>query len=314
MSQFTFSVPVSYSFENLYAASRNPSQVHSKNTALFMHYGEYLFKKCLSVIEFTNLPSWWEENYFRYTLFGLGFLAVFKDPSYGPIPQNCSLSDTRTIFYQPKRVLIANPALPSPLELTVGEDCEILKLQPDYQSIIPLVDLYADSLAIAQETLSVNMLNSKVSMVFFAENKPMAESYKKMYDQITSGVPMTVVDKSMLDEDGKKGWDFFVNSIGQNYIVDRVLNDMKTIEDQFNTRIGIPNANTQKKERMISSEVESNDVDTMSLVDVWLTTLKADLKKINRRFGLNIGVRYRYADFYRQNEEKEAQSWQEDQE
>ena len=312
MSTFTYSgIPVSYDIENIFAASYNPSQIHAHNTELFRHYEEYLFKKALSVIDFTNLPSWWEENYFRYVLFGIGFLAVFKDPDMGPIPQNCSLSDNRTIFYQPKRVLIANPAMtPQTRELTVGKDCEILKLQPDYSSIMPLVNLYADMMAVAVETLSVNMLNSKVSMVFFAENKAMAESYKKMYDQITSGVPMTVIDKSMLDEDGQKGWDFFVNNVGQNYIVDRVLNDMKTIEDQFNTRIGIPNANTQKRERLISSEVESNDIDTRSIVDTWLTTMRADLKKINDRFGLNIGVKYRYKNFY---QAKEAPAWQEDQ-
>ena len=69
---------------------------------------------------------------------------------------------------------------------------------------------------------------------------------------------------------------------------------MKTIEDQFNTKIGIPNSNTQKKERLITSEVESNDVDTSALVNVWLDTMNADLKKINAKYGLNISVRYRY--------------------
>lgn len=300
-------IPALYDFINLYNASQNPSQIHSSNTALFLHYGEYLFKKALSVLEFTNLPSWWAENYFKYVLFGYGYLAVFKDPAYGPIPQNCSLSDNRTIFYQPKRVLIANPALDRSIELEVGEDCEILKLQPDYDSIIPLVSMYADLLAVSVETLSINMLNSKVSLVFFAQNKAMAETFKKMYDQISSGQPFTIVDKNILDEDGQKSWDFFINNVGQNYIVDRVLNDMQTIEDQFNTIVGIPNANTQKRERLITSEVASNDVETRCMVDVWLNEIRNDLKKINRMFNLNIGVRYRY-----ENYQKEAPQWQEE--
>lgn len=300
-------IPALYEFINLYNASQNPSQIHSSNTALFLHYGEYLLKKALSVLEFTNLPSWWAENYFKYVLFGYGYLAVFKDPAYGPIPQNCSLSDNRTIFYQPKRVLIANPALDRSIELEVGKDCEILKLQPDYDSIIPLVSLYADQLAVASETLSINMLNSKVSLVFFAQNKAMAETFKKMYDQISSGQPFTIVDKNILDEDGQKSWDFFVNNVGTNYIVDRVLNDMQTIEDQFNTIVGIPNANTQKRERLITSEVASNDVETRCLVDVWLNEIRNDLKKINRMFNLNIGVRYRYEGY-----QKEAPQWQEE--
>ena len=125
----------------------------------------------------------------------------------GPIPQNCSLSDNRTIFYQPKRVIVVNPALPQQsLEMEVGKDCEILKLQPDYQSVLPLVSMYADMLALSAETLSVNMLNSKLSIIFFAENKNMAESYRKMYDQISSGQPMAIVDKAMQNEEGGKGF------------------------------------------------------------------------------------------------------------
>ena len=83
-------------------------------------------------------------------------------------------------------------------------------------------------------------------------------------------------------------------NVGQNYIVTDVLNDLKTIEDRYNTKIGIPNANTQKRERLITSEVESNDVDTECMVDVWLDTLGRDLEKINERYGLNISVSYRY--------------------
>ena len=115
-----------------------------------------------------------------------------------------------------------------------------------------------------------------------------------MYDQIASGKPFTIVDKNLMSEDGMKSWDMFEQNVGQNYIVTQVLNDMKTIEDQFNTKVGIPNANTQKRERLVTSEVESNDVDTSALVNVWLDTMNADLKKINAKYGLNISVRYRY--------------------
>ena len=118
---------------------------------------------------------------------------------------------------------------------------------------------------------------------------------------------MAVVDKTLKNEDGTSNYDFFIQNVGQNYIVDSILDNMKTIEDQFNTKVGIPNANTQKKERLISSEVEANDVDTVTLVNLWLTTMQNDLKKINEKYGLNISVSYRYGSYYSNEAQNDAE-------
>ena len=302
---YSSNMPVMYDFINLYNSSFNPSAIHTKNTGLFNYYGNYLFKKILSVFDFEGLPETWAENYFKGILFGMGFLAVFKHPDYGVIPQNCSLSDTYSIFYQPKRVLIANPVFSKSIELEVGKDCEIIKVQPDYHSVIDIVSYYADMLAISSEAMGMNLLNTKVSYVFMAENKAQAETFKKAYDRLASGDPFVVIDKTLMNEDGSVRWQMFEQNVGQNYVVNQVLNDMKTIEDQFNTKIGIPNANTQKKERLIMSEVESNDIDTSALVNVWLDTMKNDIDKVNARYGLNISVRYRYASYMKGSESDE---------
>ena len=73
---------------------------------------------------------------------------------------------------------------------------------------------------------------------------------------------------------------------------------MKTIENQFNTKIGIPNANTQKRERLINSEVQANDIDTQALIRVWLDSMRDGITKVNNRYGLNISVDYNYDSFY----------------
>lgn len=300
-------IPANYQFINLYDGSRNPSAIHTKNTALFGYFVKYLFQKLVSVFRFDGLPETWAENYFKYVLMGYGFIAVFDSEKYGVIPQQCTLSDTHTIFYQPSRVIIANPVL-NMLNLKIGEDCELIKLQPDYGSPMDIVSTYADLMAVSLETASINLLNSKASYIFFAQNKATAETYAEMYDQISSGKPFTVLDKNMKNEDGSLNWEMFTQNVGQNYIVTNVLGDMKTIEDRFNTRIGIPNANTQKRERLISSEVESNDVDTTALVNVWLDTLRESIEKVNKKYGLNISVSYRYDNYYDGGVE-----WQQDQ-
>lgn len=288
-------LPVNYEFINQYNAMRSPSTVHCRNTALVEYYTRYLFQKVISVFEFEGLPEEWADNYFKYVLFGYGVIAVIYTDKYGVICQDCGLSGF-DVFYQPTRCIIANPHLPGLKEFKIHENCEIIKLQPDYGSVMDLVTTYADLMALALETTGANLLNSKLSYVFFAENKTAAESFKKLYDRVASGEPMAVIDKNLLLEDGTPAWQMFTQNVGQNYITDRLLNDMKTLEDQFNTVIGVPNANTQKRERMITDEVNANNVDTQCRVNLWLETMNKDIMQVNRMFGTDIKVKYRYDD------------------
>lgn len=288
-------LPVNYEFINQYNAMRSPSTVHCRNTALVEYYTRYLFQKVISVFEFEGLPEEWADNYFKYVLFGYGVIAVIYTDKYGVICQDCGLSGF-DVFYQPTRCIIANPHLPGLKEFKIHENCEIIKLQPDYGSVMDLVTTYADLMALALETTGANLLNSKLSYVFFAENKTAAESFKKLYDRVASGEPMAVIDKNLLMEDGTPAWQIFTQNVGQNYITDRLLNDMKTLEDQFNTVIGVPNANTQKRERMITDEVNANNVDTQCRVNLWLETMNKDIEQVNRMFGTDIKVKYRYDD------------------
>lgn len=288
-------LPKSYEFENVYNSMRSPSTVHCRNTALVEFFTRYLFQKVISVFEFKGLPKYWADNYFKYVLFGEGVIAVFDSGKYDVICQNCGLSGYN-VFYQPTTVVVANPLLPGLKEMTIGENCEIIKLQPNYSGVMDLVTTYADLMALAMETTGANLLNSKLSYVFFADNKSSAESFKKLYDKLASGEPMAVIDKNLLNEDGSPAWQIFTQNVGANYVTSELLADMKTIEDQFNTIVGIPNANTQKRERMITDEVNANNVDTQSRINLWLETLQKDIDKVNKMFNLTISVKYRYDD------------------
>ena len=282
-----------YSEINRVLASYSPSSIHTKDTRLFRYYQRYLFQKLLSVFEFKNLPETWAINYFNVVLFGFGFIAITKiNDLIGVVPQNCTLSGF-DLFYQPKNVIIANPAFNGTINRTIGVDCEVIKMMPDYGSPMDIVNFYADMLAISAEAAATNTMNSKLAYVFIARNKAMAEGMKKMFDQIASGELAVVVDKNMLAEDGSPTWDTFTQDLRANYIAGDILEDMKYWEDRFNSEIGIPNANTQKKERLIIDEVNANNVDTKSKSDLWLATMQDGVRKVNSMYGLNISVDYR---------------------
>ena len=123
--------PYTYDTINLVQGTHNPSAIHTANTRLFRYYVKYLFQKIVSVFDFKNLPDYWAKNYFTYVLLGYGYIAIFNDNKFGVIPQQCTLNDNITLFYQPKKVLITNPVL-NYKELEIGKECELIKIMPDF--------------------------------------------------------------------------------------------------------------------------------------------------------------------------------------
>lgn len=290
-NEFGNGVPAEYEYINTYNASRKPGTMHTSDTGLFKYFVRYLLQKAISVFKWT-IPETWSRDYLLYVLYVWGFVSVVETDKYGVIPQACTLRGYN-IYYQPTEAVIANPLLKGIMTPAIGKQCELLKLTPDYCGIMDLVTTYADLMATAVETAGVNMVNSKLSYIFTAENKAAAESYKKLYDQVASGQPAVIADKALFNEDGSPRWTAFEQNVGQNYIVDRLLADLRKIECMFDTEIGIPNANTDKKERLITDEVNANNVEVATKAELWLESLKEGCSRVNKMFDVNISVDWR---------------------
>lgn len=284
--------PYYYNYINAETSQVTPSTVHVKDSGLCRYFTKYLLQKAMSVFEW-DLPETWNKDYFLYVLYCWGYVAVVNTDKFGVIPQGCGLKGY-DVFYAPTHAVIANPLLSGILEPRIGTQCELLKLQPDFSGILDLVGHYAEQMALASQSVSVNLLNSKLSYVFTAKTKALAESLKKMYDQIASGEPAVVIDSRLKNAaDGEETWKAFEQNVGGNYIVTNLLADLRKIEAMFDTEIGIPNANTDKRERLIQDEVNANNIETYSKCAMWLENLQDACKRVNDMFGLSIAVRWR---------------------
>ena len=114
-----------------------------------------------------------------------------------------------------------------------------------------------------------------------------------MYDNLSEGDPAVVVGKNLMDDAGKPAWFPFTQHIKESYVVSDIISDMRKIEADFCTEIGIPNSNTDKKERLITPEVNSNNVETASRCELWLEEIRKGLTKANKMFNLDLKVDWR---------------------
>ena len=290
-NEFSNSIPANYEVINLYNSSFSPSTIHVRNTGLQRYFRKYLLQKAISVFKW-SLPEEWDEDYFKYTLYGLGYIAVLNTRTFGVICQGGALGGYN-LYYRPSYIMVTNPLLKETITADIDKDCAIIKLQPDYSSIMDMVGYYADKMALASEALDMNLVNVKTATIFGATNKTQAESYKKMYDKLSEGDPAVFIDKQLLDDNGQPNWFPFVQNMTQQYISDKILSDMRKIEAEFDTEIGIPNANTDKAERLITDEVNANNVETATRCELWLESIKKGVDKANSMYNLSISVDWR---------------------
>ena len=280
--------PIYYDYASTIGSVIQNSNIHVTNTGLSRYYQRYFLQRAISVFEW-KCPETWAKNYFQYVLYCYGYFAVINTDKFGVIPQQCGLSGY-TVQYTPSDVLIANPHFEESITARIDRDCVLIKLQPDYGGILDIITTFADLMALTLESVATNLLNSKLSYVFAADRQAVAQSFKTLYDKVASGEPAVVIDKNLLNDDGTPTWQYFSQNLRENYIAGDLLSDMQKINKMFDSFIGIPNSNTDKKERLITPEVESNTFETKSLASLWLRTLQEECKKASNMFGIELSV------------------------
>ena len=298
--------PVFYDHNNTVNSILSPSTMHTSDTGLCWYFKRYLLQKAIAVFKW-KMPEYWAKNYVLYVLYCWGYFAVVNTDKFGVIPQGCSLSGY-DVMYQPTHAIISNPLLTGILQPRIDRECALVRLQPDYGGILDKVSYYADLMALCSEGIGTNLFNSKLAYVFGCTDKRSAESFKKMFDKVASGEPAAFISKELFNEDGSPNWMQFNQDLKNSYIAGSILEDMRKIEMQFMTDLGIPNSNTEKKERLITAEVESNDVEVKLWADLALEELQKSCKKAADMFGIELSVDWRYKEEVRADDESDTGS------
>lgn len=267
--------PFTYEQLNAHMGQIPQSFIHVHNTEIARFFKRYLLMDALAVFEWT-LPDNWDADYFRYVLMGFGHVVVFKTDIFGVIPQYGELYGYN-VFYRPNRAKVVSPLIRE-RDMLIGRECSLIKLMPDYGSIVDLVDYYGDLMSLTYETLAVNILNSRLAYLIGVDSKAEAETFKSLFDQIASGKPAVfyrgkpATPQALKAQTGE--WQTLLQNVGQNFIGTELLEALQAIRDEFLTHIGIPNLSERKKERVNLVDSERNSVETAAKSAMWLEELQ----------------------------------------
>lgn len=278
----------------------NNSGLSVTNNYIASFYRLYFYNKLYSIIQIRGLPKSINERYFKNVLLTRGFLGVFDTKEYGVICNHVSLFDY-DIYYNPTRMRSVGNKLLHVYERNIadtvtGDETDsikeksgvLLKLSPNFETVLPVVYYFADLMAIAVQGLDSNVLNSKLAYIFACDDQKKAESFKKMHEEIANGEPAVFADRNLFDEDGKLKVELFNKSIKDTYMADKFLQLKTDIENDFNSYIGLTVVNTEKKERLITPEIELSNNNNKLIIELWQKEINRGLEQCNKLFSLNI--------------------------
>ena len=283
--------PYDYSALNTLQSVSNPSGVVVTNTETAAFFRRYLLDKAMSRFKWT-IPVGWSKEYMLFQLFVSGSFAVLRTSKFGVIPQG-GVPFGLNVFYQPYQYTIANPLLKDVKQVVIDRECVVFRCKPDFGGIYDLVSYYADLMALAAQAAGVNLINSKLSFAFGVDDYKGSESISKALTDIQSGKPAVVVNKKLFNDRGELSVPFFQQNVGQNFITLHLLETLRTLENMFCTAAGIPNANTSKKERLITDEVNSNNFETLAPAMSMLESWQDSCRKVKAMFGVDMSVELR---------------------
>lgn len=291
---------------NEYESRQNPNMIHINNTWDYATYFRYFLQRAESLIIFDGMPQNWAKNYIYPLLFLKGNFCVMNTAHFGIIPQH-GYPYGFDVQYQPTNYVVDNPAFDATFngDLVIGENCEIVKLTPDWCGIGDLINSYAQRVAMTLSNHDVACALAKFGFIFTAKNKSTADTFKAAFDDIMSGKLAVVTNQALYDkETGKPLYEYFNNDIDKCYnVVKAALESVENLKHAFDMEIGIYTA-PDKKERMITDEVEESKNAIMSKCELWVETLNECLEKVNSHYGLDIRAHLRYPN-NRGGEERE---------
>lgn len=291
-------MPLNYDQINNIEGHLQPSMLKYCNSITFAYWQRSLFHRAISTIDFTGLPDTWQANvrdFFYWCVFSYGYVGVFDTAEFGLSFQPGALYGF-DFYYQPTEFIVANPKLNK--RFKIHEDCELIKLCPDFRGIWDIISYYAMLLSALDSGINMSIVNNKFAYLLGAKNKAAAESLKKAFDKIASGEPAVVLDQSLLQQDPtskEEPWSFLERSnLKQSYLTTDQLMDRSTLLSSFDAEIGIRSLPYNKKERLVTAEAESREQDSTARLDVWKATLDSSLDLVNKMFDTSIKAELTY--------------------
>ena len=276
-----------FSGSKLTIQERFQKEAQIMNVDTYTYWYARLVEIAIAGFEWKNLPPEIDPRFLEMILCFDGKALFYFDDDLGEyVALQFFNSSTLDIYREPFKRTAFSPAVNFRHKaLDESESVIIWNNGLHLPEILPL-RLYALRIAECERTIDVNIKGQKTPKIIRSTNEERLtlENLFKKYD---GNIPFIFGSKNLADMQ-----DITVLDTTVPYIADKVQILKRQLFAEALTYFGIENANTEKKERLVSDEVASNFGGVDIARRTRLNARKLACRKINERFGLNIDVEF----------------------
>lgn len=256
------------------------------NSQTYVDYLERMKKIALSMFEWVNLPDTMNSRYLEMCLYYKGQAALLYDEDYGFINTQAADSGYINIYGLPTKINCYSYSYNKMRELYVSNtnlpaEEECILVMNNYQRVptAATISLFAERLCEAQRACDTNVKAQKTPLLLLTD-KNQELTLRNMYAQYDGNAPVIFGDKNLLA-------DRPIDSINTNaeFVANDIREYMQGIWNDFLCFIGINNL-SEKKERLITTEANTNNELVNLNMQSYLIPRKQACKEFNDKFGL----------------------------
>ena len=228
------------------------------------------------------------------TLYDKGSCLFFKDDNLGYMALPVAPANKLNVYRKPTNFRAIGNNYTKEYDI---DNSVLIKNNTLKKATFDIVDYYTGKLADIELTKDLHRNAHKTPLVFECTEDTLLTA-KNTFKKIHSNEP--VIFKNRTRGEGEVG----VNVLNANvaYINDKLEDDYHNYEARILTALGLDNYVEDKKERVQSAEVESQQEYIISSFRASLNERKKACEAINKMFGLNLSVDYVKAEQIETNE------------
>lgn len=257
----------------------------------YQFYFKWLLSKVMDAIVLENVPESIDIDYLKQNLLLNGEICItdFNDKLYACIG---SRGGEPNEYYRPKQFIIANPILGSKI-VDIGRNGVVIyntgadKNPYWFGGLWQLIKQTATLLADNMVSINCAQINSRVEAVFTADSEGQAAAGEIVLKKLYAGHPYQVVRQNILE---KINVNPMATASTTNKIAELIELNQYIIANFFQS-IGIKANAINKKERLITGEIDSqDDYLAVSLLNI-VTSWQEGFDQVNEMYSTDIKVR-----------------------
>lgn len=263
--------------------SRIESEAKIRNMSLFAMVFNQLSNLAISRFEWEGLPETCNERMMEIVLYFYGKELFFNDPELGYLNLAVNLTGNQNVYYEfLKREAFS---INYHKDYTIDNSVLIRNNYTMTPTVFPVIE-YSSRISDALRTIDTHIFHIK-NPYFVRTNKKEVLSMKNVYKQIGDNEVAVYPSESF----ASKETPFEVIKTDVQFMGKELWEHVRNLYSEVYTLLGINNSNTDKRERLIVDEVNSNNMVIDMNVNTQYDMRKRACEEINKMFGLNVDVK-----------------------